>query len=173
MEMLLLSNSTMPGKPYLDWAKGHLNEFLGRNYKTGIFIPFAAVTFSYEEYYELVKKEFLKYGVRVESLHLASDMKNAIMEREVIIVGGGNTFQLLNKLYQFDLIQIIQSKIQQDTPYIGWSAGSNIVCPSIKTTNDMPVVQPPSFKALNLVPFQINPHYTDKTITGHGGESRD
>jgi dipeptidase E len=90
-----------------------------------------------------------------------------------VAVGGGNTFLLLRTLYRTGLLKAISEKVRRGMPYLGWSAGSNVACPTIMTTNDMPIVEPPSMHAMNLVPFQINPHYTEATIPGHGGESRD
>ena len=91
----------------------------------------------------------------------------------MIIVGGGNTFNLLKTIQDNGLVELMRDKIKGGTPYIGWSAGSNMVCPTIRTTNDMPIVEPQSFNALNMIPFQINPHYTDATLSGHGGETRE
>jgi dipeptidase E len=112
-------------------------------------------------------------GYEVDSVHRAIDPKAAVMKAEAIAVGGGNTFHLLDGLYRNELIEAIRARVRGGTPYIGWSAGSNVACPTIKTTNDMPIVEPPSFSALGLVPFQINPHYLDAHPEGHQGETRE
>ncbi len=97
----------------------------------------------------------------------------AVQSAEAIAIGGGNTFHLLRELYETGLIESIKARVEAGVPYIGWSAGSNVACPTIRTTNDMPIVEPQSFSALNLVPFQINPHYTDEQLTNHSGETRE
>lgn len=137
-----------------------------------MFIPFAAVTFSFDEYEEKVKEVFAAMGHDLKSIHHEKDKIAASEEAEGIVVGGGNSFALLNRVYEHKLIEPIRKKIQSGTPYIGWSAGANLACPTIMTTNDMPVVLPPSLDALNLVPFQINPHYHELKFEGQGGETR-
>jgi dipeptidase E len=97
----------------------------------------------------------------------------AVNEASAIVVGGGNTWKLLKMTRDNKLIDIVRKKVISGTPYIGWSAGSNLACPTIKTTNDMPVVEPDSFSAFNLIPFQINPHYLDVNPAGHAGETRE
>ncbi|HEU5146310.1 MAG TPA: dipeptidase PepE, partial [Chryseosolibacter sp.] len=111
-------------------------------------------------------------GYRVISLHRASDKEKFVQQASCIMVGGGNTFALLNRIYEHNLLNAIRAKVATGTPYIGWSAGANLACPTLKTTNDMPVVMPPSFEALNLVPFQINPHYHELRFENQGGETR-
>ncbi len=172
MKYMLLSNSTMPGEAYLDWPKEHIRKFLGEKSLRLLFVPFAGVTISYDEYYKAVENGFQAIGHHVISLHTVANMALEIENCEGIIVGGGNTFQLINLLYKNNLIASIRKKVDSGAPFIGWSAGSNIAGPSIMTTNDMPIVEPPSFAALDFFPWQINPHYTEKTIAGHGGESR-
>jgi dipeptidase E len=110
---------------------------------------------------------------RLDPVHRAEDANEAARKAEAIVVGGGNTFHLLRGLYETGLIESIRERVEAGVPYIGWSAGSNVACPTIKTTNDMPIVEPESFSALGLVPFQINPHYTDEQLTGHSGETRE
>ena len=95
-----------------------------------------------------------------------------INEAEAIAVGGGNTFHLVAMMHQTGIMEAIKGKAERGTPYMGWSAGANVACPTLKTTNDMPIIEPASFETLNLVPFQINPHYLDANPEGHGGETR-
>jgi dipeptidase E len=138
-----------------------------------VFIPFAGVTVSYNSYTQMVSDALSGLPMVISSIHNAANPEQAIKKADVIIVGGGNTFHLLHQLYQFDLIGTLRERVMQGTPYIGWSAGSNIAAPGIFTTNDMPIIQPPSFHALHLVPFQINPHYLDKHPPGFNGETRE
>ena len=114
-----------------------------------------------------------KIGHDVTSIHHASDPVAAVRKAEAIVVGGGNTFQLIKLIQDFGLIDPVREKVLGGTPYIGWSAGSNVCCPTIRTTNDMPILEPESFEAFHLVPFQINPHYTDANPPGHAGETRE
>ncbi len=172
MKALLLSNSTMPGTPFLTWAKPHIKTFLGSGPLKIAFIPDAVVTMDLNEYVETVAGIFEKMGHTVTSVHDHPEPKHLIRESGAIMVSGGNSFRLLDRLYEMDIVALIKERVQAGTKYVGWSAGSNVACPSIMTTNDMPIVQPPSFNGLDLIPWQINPHYTEKTIEGHGGESR-
>jgi dipeptidase E len=171
--LLLLSNSTNPGEAYLGWPGEHIKDFLGKNVKKPLFIPFAGVTISYDNYFEVVSARFREMGCAIESIHNKEISPELIGEYDAIVVGGGNTFQLANLLQKHKLLKPIQKAVEGGKPFIGWSAGSNICCPTIKTTNDMPIVEPESFSGLNLIPFQINPHYTEATLPNHGGESRE
>jgi dipeptidase E len=170
--LLLLSNSTMPGTPFFTWPKPWVKNFLTSAVKEVLFIPFAAVTFPFDEYEEKVKEAFHDMKYRVQSLHRIKDKKAAVNEAEAIVIGGGNTFALLSRAYEYDLLNTIRLKVHSGTPYIGWSAGTNLAGPTIMTTNDMPVIQPLSFEALNLVPFQLNPHYHELKFETQGGETR-
>ena len=170
--LLLLSNSTNFGGSYLEYPKKHISKFLGSKIKKVLFIPYAGVGFSYDNYTEKVAEPFAELGFEIQGIHTFSNPKQAVLDAEAIAIGGGNTFELINQLYKNDLVQSIQEKVNNGTPFMGWSAGSNVAGPSIKTTNDMPIVEPPSFTALNLVPFQINPHYTEERLPNHGGETR-
>ncbi len=175
MRLLLISNSTNAGEAYLDYPKHEIKKFLGENVKKVLFIPYAAVTFSYDEYEKKVQERFDEIGYEVDSLHHYSPggEKQAIKDAEAIVVGGGNTFHLLKIMQQQDLLETLRYECLKGKPYVGWSAGSNVACPTISTTNDMPVVEPDSFHAINLVRFQINPHYLDANPEGHAGETRE
>jgi dipeptidase E len=173
MRLLLISNSTNPGEGYLEYPKEQIKNFLGEKTKNALFIPYAAVTFSYEEYEEKVNQRFAEIGHHVTSIHRFINPVEAIENADAIVVGGGNTWQLVKMLQEKGLMKVIKKKVKKGTPYIGWSAGSNIACPTLRTTNDMPIVQPLKFKTLKLVPFQINPHYLDDNPANHGGETRE
>jgi len=173
MRLLLISNSTNAGEAYLDYPKFRIRDFLGDQSLNCLFIPYAGVTISFEEYENRVKERFNEIGHSITSIHHFDHPVKAVEEAEVIVVGGGNTFQLIKMIQDNGLIEPVRKKILAGTPYVGWSAGSNVACPTIRTTNDMPILEPQSFNAFNLVPFQINPHYTDKIPPGHAGETRD
>ena len=173
MRLLLISNSTNPGEEYLGYPAEYIKAFLGEKPLKALFIPYAAVTFSYDAYEEKVSARFRALGHEIISIHHFSDPVEAVKMASAIIVGGGNTWKLLKMIRDNNLIDIIKQKVTGGTPYIGWSAGANVVCPTIKTTNDMPVVEPDSMGAFNLVHFQINPHYTDSNLPGHAGETRE
>ncbi len=178
--LLLISNSTMAGDAYLGWTKEHIKDFLGTKTRQVLFIPYAGVGLSvdgleasYNAYEAKVKSVYQELGYELTSIHRATDPVKAVIEAESIAVGGGNTFHLIGMLQKFDLLDPIGKRIESGMPYMGWSAGSNVACPSIKTTNDMPVYEPASFDALGVIPFQINPHYLDANPDGHAGETRE
>jgi dipeptidase E len=151
---------------------GDLKDFLGDSVRRVLFVPYAGVTIAWDTYTEKVREKYAEIGYELESVHEVSDPVVAVQSAEAIAVGGGNTFFLLREMYENKLIEPIRERVQKGMPYMGWSAGSNMVCPTIKTTNDMPIAEPPSFKALDLIPFQINPHYTDAVLPQHQGETR-
>jgi dipeptidase E len=174
MRLLLISNSTTAGQPYLQWPIEHIRKFLGGCAETVAFVPYAAVTFSYDEYEAKVQTRFNDLGIEVRSVHRAPDPARAIREAEAVVVGGGNTFALLKKMQEQGLVDAVRMAVAElGVPYVGWSAGSNVACPTIRTTNDMPIVEPESFNAAGLLPFQINPHYLDAHPDGHAGETRE
>ena len=173
MKLLLISNSTNPGEPYLGYPKKEIQYFLGEKKVHALFIPYAAVTFSFDEYEVKVAERFTEIGHDITSIHHFSDPLKAVQQAEVIVVGGGNTWQLVRLLHDNGLMDAIRHKVLQGTPYIGWSAGSNVACPTLRATNDMPIIDPNGFDCMNLVPFQINPHYLDVNPEGHGGETRE
>lgn len=172
MKLLLISNSTNAGEEYLQHPKEQIELFL-KGIKKVLFLPYAAVTFSFDDYEKKVQKRFSEMGIEVESLHRVKDPKKAIRDSEAIVVGGGNTFRLLKMIQQLDIIETVRYKVLDGTPYVGWSAGANVASPTICTTNDMPIVEPDNFSAFNLVRFQINPHYLDANPDGHAGETRE
>lgn len=184
-KVLLFSSSKAGDSGFLIPALPHIESFLLQRRESlpvynppfkkpfeVLFIPYAGVSIDHDMYHQRVKTILGTLKVEVKSLHHYEDVKTQIEKANVIMVGGGNTFQLLKKLYDLDLIELIKQRVEVGTPYIGWSAGSNIAGPSIRTTNDMPIVEPPSFNALNLIPWQLNPHYLEKNPEGHNGETR-
>jgi len=173
MRLLLLSNSTNVGEEYLRYPLPHIKKFLGEKPLKCLFIPYAAVTFSFDEYERKVKERFKEMGHELVSIHNYKNPVSALQNAEAIVVGGGNTFHLLKLLQQNNLIEPIRIMVKNGIPYIGWSAGSNLACPKISTSNDMPIVEPDGFTGFSLIPFQINPHYTDFVPVGHAGETRD
>lgn len=170
MKILMLSSSKYAEHPYLEYAQGWIADTL-QEQKELLFIPYAGVTISWDAYTEKVQQALPNY--KVKGIHAQEDPNHALGQADAVLVGGGNTFRLLNELYKHNLIDLIQKKIQNNTPYIGWSAGSNICGLSICTTNDMPIIEPPSFASLKLINAQLNPHYTDYAPKGHHGETRD
>ena len=169
--VLLISNSTLYGSGYLDHAETEIRSFLG-DIKRVLFVPFAL--FDRDKYAATAQQRFQKMGYELTSIHTATDPIATLNETDAVFIGGGNTFRLLKALYDFNLLDPIRNRVSDGMPYIGSSAGSNVAAPTIKTTNDMPIVQPPSFKALGLVSFQINPHYLDPDPNSrHMGETRE
>ena len=153
--ILLISNSTVHGQGYLDHVEHEIKTFLGPA-KTVLFFPFAL--FDRDDYAAKAKARFAAMGYSLESAHEAGDPKKAIDRADAIFIGGGNTFRLLKALQDLELLEPIRRKVKSGARYIGSSAGSNVAGPTIKTTKDMPIVQPRSFDSLGLVPFQISPH---------------
>jgi len=156
----------------MQWCKSIIAFAVAKNVKEIVFIPYAAVGFSYAEYTTKVNNAMAEVGIKVTNIDDCENEIEALQNASAIFVGGGNTFHLLKTLQDKDLIEHIRTKVNEGAPYVGWSAGSNIASPTICTTNDMPIVEPQSFNALNLIADQINPHYTDKIVANHGGESR-
>jgi len=179
--LLLISNSTNYGEDYLEWPRQYIKDFLD---KTGIkrvlFVPYAGVALSdegveasYEAYEERVNGVFNELGFEVYSIHREKDPVQSVKDALAIVVGGGNTFHLVYMLHELRLMKVIKEMVENGLPFIGWSAGANVACPTMRTTNDMPIIEPKSLNCLNLVHFQINPHYIDATLEGHGGETRE
>ncbi|MBI1747272.1 MAG: dipeptidase PepE [Acidobacteria bacterium] len=168
--LLLISNSILAGYGFLDYCIDEIESFL-RPITRVLFVPFAL--HNHAAYHEKVRARLQQAGLQVEALPCDGSAPARVAEASALYIGGGNTFRLLNRLYQTGIIPAIRERVNQGMPYIGISAGTNVACPSIKTTNDMPIMQPPSFEALNLVPFNINPHYLDPDpSSNHQGETR-
>jgi dipeptidase E len=171
MDLLLLSNSRSPDGSYLIHAIGQIAA-IASGRRRALFIPFAAVTDPWEAYTEKVRAVFSAAKVAIETMPAPTDWSDAVAAAEMIVVGGGNTFHLLRECRRRGLIGPIAARVRGGTPFIGWSAGANLACPSIATTNDMPIVDPEGLRGLALVDFQINPHFTNALPAGHQGETR-
>jgi dipeptidase E len=169
--ILAFSSSRAGNGAFLESALPEIGNFLGDGSFNIAFIPFASVKNDHDDYGSMVQEALGGHFV-IHTL-FADNAKKLIEAADVIVVGGGNTFKLLHDVYQLKLLDVLRDKLNNGFPYIGWSAGSNILCPTIGTTNDMPIIEPQSFKALGLLPFQINPHYTNVKPEGHYGETRD
>ncbi|MFT3875996.1 MAG: dipeptidase PepE [Propioniciclava sp.] len=170
MRLMLLSNSTAPGRGYLEHAAEPLGDLL-----TGVrelaFVPFALA--DHEGYTATVAAALARFGVRVAGAH-TGEPAQVVGQADAVFVGGGNTFRLVSALYRTGLIEAVPALVREGMPYLGSSAGTNVATPSLRTTNDMPIVEVPSFATFGLVPFQINPHYLDPDPTStHQGETRD
>src|SRR5262245_61318717 len=169
--LLLISNSTLYGSGYLDHAEREIRDLLG-TVRRVLFIPFAQ--HDRDAYATSARQRLAAMGYEIDSAHETSDPEQAVNAAEAVFVGGGNTFRLLKGLYDFELLSPIRQKVAEGMPYLGSSAGSIVACPTLKTTKDMPVVEPPSFDALNLVGFQISPHYLDPDPhSTHMGETQE
>jgi len=171
LRLLLISNSTMHGGGFLEHCAAEIRDFLGPK-KQVLFVPYALA--DHDAYASKAAAAFSAMGHDLVSVHTAKHSPQALESCSAVFVGGGNTFRLLTALYHYGLLAAIQQKAQAGMPYIGSSAGTNVATLSIRTTNDMPIVQPPSFQAMQLVPFQINPHYLDPDPDSkHMGETRE
>ena len=169
--LLLISSSTVAGTGYLDHAEAEIRDHL-RGTDRILFVPYALA--DYETYFAKARERFVLMGLELTSIHTSQDPRRAVSEAQAIFIGGGNTFRLLKTLYDRQLLEPIRERVLAGMPYMGASAGSNVAGPTIRTTNDMPIVEPPSLTALNLFPYQINPHYIDPDPSStHMGETRE
>jgi dipeptidase E len=169
--VLLISNSTLYGSGYLDHAESEIRDFLGDTGRV-LFVPYAL--YDRDAYGSMAQKRFKVMGYEMDSIHTGTDPKQAVNDADAIFIGGGNTFRLLKALYDFDLIDLVRRRVAEGMPYVGSSAGSNVAGLTIRTTKDMPIVQPPSFDALGLVNFQISPHFLDPDPSStHMGETQE
>ena len=169
--VLLISNSTLHGSGYLDHAEGEIRSVLG-DVRSILFVPYAL--YDRDAYAAMAQLRFARMDYTLESIHKAGDPQQAVNNAASIFIGGGNTFRLLKALYDNNVLNTIRERVRNGMPYIGSSAGSNVAGPTIKTTKDMPIVQPPSFDALGIVPFQISPHFQDPDPNStHMGETQE
>ena len=172
--LIIASTSTLHGGGYLEYILPELKIHFA-SCKTIVFIPFARPGgISHDEYTSKVSEAFAKINIGVKGLHEFDDHKKAIHEADGVFTGGGNTFLLVAQLYKFDVMDILAETLKAGTPYLGTSAGSNITGLSMQTTNDMPIIYPPSFQTLGILPFNLNPHYLDPDYQSkHMGETRE
>lgn len=176
MNILLFSNGKVSGNETLlqfglDWIEAAVKRTGAKRF---LFIPYAMIRGNYDDRLAQLEQVLSPFGAQVSGIHHAEDPVKAIEEADAFIVSGGNTWVLNKQLHDLGLVRPLrQTILKSNKLFIGWSAGTNIACPTIRTTNDMPIVSAAILPALNLVPFQINPHYIEASISGHMGETRD
>jgi dipeptidase E len=171
-ELLLVSTSTVHGTGYLDHAAEEIRALFGAQVRRVLFVPYALADRG--GYAAKARERFAALGYGLDSIHTAADPRAAVRDAEAVFIGGGNTFRLARELQRQGVIEPLRERVRAGMPYLGTSAGSNVACPTLKTTNDMPIVQPDSFETLGLVPFQINPHFVDADPRStHMGETRE
>jgi dipeptidase E len=169
--LLLVSSSNVHGTGYLDHCEAQISELFHQCQRV-LFVPYAL--YDRDDYAQQARRRFLEMGFELDSIHDTEDPVAAVLEAEGIFVGGGNTFRLLDELQKRGLVEAVRTRVASGMPYMGTSAGSNVACPTIRTTNDMPIIEPASFEAFDLVSFQINPHYLDADPDSkHKGETRE
>jgi dipeptidase E len=173
MKLLLLSSSNVEGQAYLEYAIPHFTAFYAGRVRRAVFVPFANADGDYAAYEAKAAPAFAAAGIELSSVTRAADPVAAVREAEAIVVGGGNTWKLLRDVRRLALLEAIRERVRSGAPYAGWSAGANLACPTIMTTNDMPICDPQGFAALGFVPFQINPHYLHGNPPGFKGETRE
>jgi dipeptidase E len=170
--LLLLSNSRMPTSGYLEHAIEAIRETLG-DANNVVLIPYASVTIAWDSTAKNVRNALESLGIQITAIHHFKDPAAALRECDAVMVNGGNTFNLLHHLRRKELIVPLRNEIFKGKPYIGWSAGSGICAPTIRTTNDMPIIDPSGMDALGVINFQLNAHYSNVVPEGWMGETRD
>lgn len=173
-DIIIASTSTVHGSDFLEYLLDDLKHFF-KHTNTILFVPYARPSgISHDEYTLKANEAFSKIGKNVKGIHEFENPIDAVKQAKGIFIGGGNTFVLVNELYKQQLIEPIKDAVNSGTPYLGTSAGSNICGLNIRTTNDMPIIYPPSFKTFSFIPFNINPHYLDPNPNStHMGETRE
>lgn|SRR5690606_24010077 len=170
MNLLLMSSSRSAESGFLE---ANADELAALRIRRALFIPYAIVGEDRAERVSFVSERVAELGIKLDDIDEAADPVKAIETADAVLVSGGNTFHLLATMYRNGIVDPLRARVRQGMPYVGWSAGSNVAGRSIRTTNDMPIVYPPTFRALDLVPFQINPHFTDAMPEGLRGETRE
>jgi dipeptidase E len=173
LRALLLSSSRVGDLGYLEYARPVIADFLGTSVASVLFVPYAIVTRSWDDYLGVVRPPLREIGLEVNGIHRSQDPADAVARAAAIVVGGGNTWRLVRELHERALMEPIRTAARRGVPYVGWSAGANVACPTFQTTNDMPICDPLGFETLGLVPFQINPHYLHGSPPGFHGETRE
>lgn len=173
-KIIIASTSTLHGGSYLDYLLPALESHF-KDCKNILFIPYARPGgISHDEYTQKVSEAFQTINISVKGIHEFENPETAVKNAEGIFTGGGNTFLLVTQLYRNNIMQVLSETVKNGTPYLGTSAGSNICGLSMQTTNDMPIIYPPSFQTLGLIPFNLNPHYLDpEEQSTHMGETRE
>jgi dipeptidase E len=171
MRLLLLSNSRMPDGRYLAHALDAIAG-IAAGRRRALFLPFAGTTVGWDDYAANVREALAPAGLEIVAAHRAADPAAALAAAELVLAGGGNTFRLLHECRRRGWLAPVRDAVRAGMPYVGWSAGSVLAGPTIRTTNDMPIVDPGGLESLALVPFQLNCHYTDAMPPGHQGETR-
>lgn len=171
--VLIQSSSRYHNSGYLDFAGDQYETLFGKEKYEILFIPYAKVAGTYDAYEKQVQDAFKPYGHKIVSIHRFKDPQKAVREAKAIAVGGGNTWALVTRMYEAGIIDLIRERVNAGVPYCGWSAGGNVACPTLRTTNDMPIAEPPSFNTFGFIPFQTNPHFISGGTQGLNNETRE
>ena len=171
--VLIQSSSRYHNSGYLDFAGDQYERLFGKEKYEILFIPYAKVAGTYDDYEKQVQDAFKLYGHKIVGIHRFKDPQKAVREAKAIAVGGGNTWALVTRMYEAGIIDLIRERVNAGIPYCGWSAGGNVACPTLRTTNDMPIAEPPSFNTFGFIPFQTNPHFISGGTQGLNNETRE
>ena len=171
--VLIQSSSRYHNSGYLDFAGDQYEKLFDKEKYEILFIPYAKVAGTYDAYEKQVQDAFKPYGHKIVSIHRFKDPQKAVREAKAIAVGGGNTWALVTRMYEAGIIDLIRERVNAGVPYCGWSAGGNVACPTLRTTNDMPISEPPSFNTFGFIPFQTNPHFISGGTQGLNNETRE
>lgn len=171
--VLIQSSSRYHNSGYLDFAGDQYEKLFSKEKYEILFIPYAKVAGTYDAYEKQVQDAFKPYGHKIVSIHRFKDPQKAVREAKAIAVGGGNTWALVTRMYEAGIIDLIRERVNAGVPYCGWSAGGNVACPTLRTTNDMPIAEPPSFNTFGFIPFQTNPHFISGGTQGLNNETRE